>query len=129
MRVHIKNNWLVNNISLISSDLISQLNDLVLYLQEVSVFLSFVLDGELCPGSCSLRLMVETELKWTSRHNTISSWEEVKTDNRLKNGGFTGRLGSKHSDSWQLDELLDSYISQLILTYEIRSANAHWKKV
>jgi len=59
--------------------------------------------------------MVESELERSTRHETITSGEEVKTDDRLQNGGFTRTLGAEHCDTGQFDEFLHAHISQIIL--------------
>ena len=89
VRVDIQHDWLVNDVVLISSDLISQSDDGLLNLGEISKFLSWHLLGELSPRLLALVLMVETQLEWTSRHYSITSGEEVQSNDGLEHGGLS----------------------------------------
>lgn len=115
MGVHIEDNWLIHNVGLILGDFISKLHNHLLHLGEVSEFLTLSLDGELGPWDVAFGLVMETKLKGTSRHDSITSGKTVETNDGLEDGGFTGRLGSKNRNSWQLDVLLNTYIPQIIL--------------
>jgi hypothetical protein len=114
VRVNIEDNWLIYNVGLILGDLISELNNHVLHFGEVSEFLTLALDGELGPWDVVLGLVMETKLKGTSRHDSITSGKAVETDDGLEDGGFTCGLGTKNRNSWQLDVLLNTHIPQII---------------
>lgn len=114
VRVDVEHDRVVNDVSRGSSNLICQLDNLVSHLAKVGKLLAFGFLRELGPGLGALRLMVETQLKWTPRHETISSREAVETDDGFEDGGFTRTLRSEHCDSRQLDEFLHTDISQVI---------------
>lgn len=114
MRVHLKNDRLVNNVLVGTAHLVSQVNNVVSHLLEVSELLALDLVGEDSEGSSSLVHMVETQLKRSSSDDTVTTGQEIKTHNRLKNGRFTSRLRTKHGDSWQINILLQSTISKFV---------------
>jgi len=104
---------LVDDIFGSSANFVRQEVDRILDLAEVGELLvgDFF---ELCPRLNVLCAMVQSELKWTSRDDTITSWQEVETNDRLENGGFTCGLCTQHHYSWQPDILLETDISQFV---------------
>ena len=80
MGVHIKNNGIINDIRLLTTDLVRQLDNRVSHLSKVRELYASFLNGELGPWLDTLMLMVQTQLERASRHKTITSGQEVKSD-------------------------------------------------
>ena len=74
VRVYVEHNWVINDVGVCACYFVGQLNDSVSDLLEVGELLAFQLLRELSPWLRSLRLMVETKLERTSRHQTVTSW-------------------------------------------------------
>jgi hypothetical protein len=64
----------------LTTDLVRKLNNRVSNLSEVGKLYSSFLDRELSPWLDAFVLMVETQFKRASRHKTISSWQEVESN-------------------------------------------------
>lgn len=84
MGVNIKDDWVVHDVGVRTTYLISQADDSVSHLIEVGEFLASQLLRELSPRLGALALMVEAQLKRSSRYETIASGQEVQTDDRLE---------------------------------------------
>ena len=72
--VHLKYNWLVNNVFVVSANFVRKPNDVVLNFLEVCEFSSRNFIGENCIWRYISIDVVETELKGTSSDYTITSW-------------------------------------------------------
>lgn len=131
MGVHIEHNGVVHDVGVRSTDLVSQFDDGVSDLLEVGEFDTLFLLGEFGPRLGALWLMVQTQLKGTSGHETVTSGEEVETDDGLEHRRFTCTLGTEHCDSGEFDEFLHAHISQVILassTTSKHTCNSYWHK-
>jgi len=113
MRVDRKHDWLINNILALTTNLVGQKVNRLLDFGEVGELLIWHL-FELCPRLDIFCRMVQTQLEGTARNDTITSRQEVKTNDRFEHRRLTGRLSTKHGNSRQFDELLKADISQLI---------------
>lgn len=82
--VHLEYNWLVNNVFIVSANFVREPDDVVLNFLEVCEFSSRNFIRENCIWRCVSIYVVETKLKGTSRDYTITSWQEVKTDDRFQ---------------------------------------------
>jgi len=114
VRINRQNNWFVNDVLTFTTNLVCKEIDSLLYLCKIGeLFVWHLL--KLGPWSNVLRCMVKSELQWSPSNDTITSWQKVKTNNRLEYTRFTSGLSSQHCNSWQLDILLETHISQFIL--------------
>lgn len=70
VRENVENNWFINNVLLLSADFICQEIDCFLHFLEVSeFFIGYFL--KFCPRFNVFRCMIQSQLKWSSRHNTL----------------------------------------------------------
>ena len=115
MRVHLQNDRYIYDILFGTAHLICKAVDVVPDLAKVGEFPARNLVREHRVGFSSVINVVETQLEWTSGHNTIATGEKIQSDNRLEHGGFTSGLGAKHCNSRQIDVLVKTDISQFIL--------------
>jgi hypothetical protein len=83
MRVNRQNDWLINNVLTLTADLICEEFNSLLDFGEISKLLVWNLI-KLCPWLDFFRGMIETQFQGSSGTDTITSWEEIKTNDGLK---------------------------------------------
>jgi len=99
MGVDRENDWFIDNVLTLTTDLICQEVNGLLDLSEVSELLVWHLI-KLGPWLDLITDVIQSKLEWTSSDDTISPGEEVETDDGLEDGGLTCRLSSQHCNFW-----------------------------
>lgn len=110
VRIDMKYNWIVDDIFTRTTNFVCKEVYCLFYFGKIREFLVWNLVKF---GPCCLTFwgMVQTKLKWTSCNDTITSRQKIKSHDGFNDRWFSCRLGTKHANSWQLNELLKTNIS------------------
>mmetsp|Transcript_11083 Transcript_11083/g.16856 ORF Transcript_11083/g.16856 Transcript_11083/m.16856 type:complete len:282 (+) Transcript_11083:1587-2432(+) len=113
MRVDAEHDGLIDDVLAGSTDLVGEEVDRLFHLLEVGELLVGHL-FELSPRLDAFRGVVQTQFQGSTGYNTISSGQEVDTNDGLEDRRFTRGLGSQNTNPWQLDVLLEADITEFI---------------
>jgi len=80
MRIYGKNDWFIDNIFTLSTNLICQFINHCLNLGEIFEFFSWNFI-EFSPWSDIFRSMIKSQLQWSSSDDSITSWQKVQSNN------------------------------------------------
>lgn len=114
--IDIKHNCLVNNVFSFATHSVSEHLYVFFHLLHVIDFLSWNFFRENSPRFTLVIQVVQAQLEWPPRANTIASRQEIKTHDCFKDRWFSSRLSTNHGNPWQTDSgVLDTDIPQVIL--------------
>jgi len=119
MGVDLEHDGLVNDVGVVTANLIGKANNMLLNFFKIGEFLSGDLIRENSVGFLVEGGVVKTHFERATSTKTGSTGKEVKSNNRFEDGRLSGGLTTKHCDTGQRDILLETNIPEFILNRSI----------
>lgn len=94
VREHLKHDGLIDNVFVGAADLVGESNDILTHFFENCEFLTGDFIREHSVRLNTLIHMVQAKFERTTRHDTITTRQEVETDNGFEHRRLTSGLGS-----------------------------------